>query len=209
MKKLIAGLLALIMILSMMLAVTSCKKKDEAAPETQTEEGSDATEEAAEDLAEVVKTLEPDAEDEIGNDLPLEIESAILYKDGSIRIIPTGDLKKNELGDSEADSIMPFAESGEAKDIYLLRLGNGGYRTILALMDDGTVSAVNAMVLIEDHIAVVMDNLGGRDSFVGLEQGESEEGFTIIGKTKEGDEVLLDPIILSDQARGEPEDEEN
>ena len=60
---------------------------------------------------------------------------------------------------------MPFAESGKVKDMYLCRIGNGGYRTIVALMDDGTVSAVNTRALIEDHILAVMDNLGGRDSF--------------------------------------------
>ena len=99
---------------------------------------------------------------------------------------------------------MPFAESGEAKDIYLMRVGNGGYRTIVALMEDGTISAINTRALIEDHIVAVMDTLGGRDSFNGVEQEESEEGFSIIGKTEEGDDVILDPVLLTEEDEVQP-----
>jgi hypothetical protein len=210
MKKLIALLLALLMMLSAAFVMTSCKKKDNTEKqETEvTEEEVEIEEEAKEDMAEVVKTFAPDSEEELGHDLPLEIESITLYKDGSVRIVPTGDLKKNELGDSDADSIMPFAESGPIKDLYVYRIGNGGYRVILGVTEEGTVSAVNALALLEDHIAVVMDNLGGRDSFTGIEQESNEDGFSIIGKTEEGDDVVLDPVLLSNEARGSAEEDE-
>ncbi len=207
MKKTIAILLALLLILSMSFALSSCKKAEEEIPEQTTETTEDTPEEKPEDAGEIVKTFEPDSEEVIAHDLPMQIESVILYKDGSIKITPTEDLKKNELADSEADSVMPFAESGKATDIFLCRIGNGGYRTIVALMDDGTVSAVNTRALIEDHILAVMDNLGGRDSFTGVEQEENEDGFSIIGKTKEGDDVLLDPVILSENEEPQPVEE--
>ena len=212
MKRIIAYLLALVMILSMTFVLGSCRSKEgnktndtevtqaASADAKDSDDADDAAEDGeAEDPANIVKTLEPDAEDVIEKDLPLQIEKVILYKNGSIRIIPTDDLKKNELGDSEADSIMPFAESGKIKDIYLCRIGNGGYRTIVALTEEGPISAVNTRALIEDHIVAVMDNLGGRDSFTGVEQEENEDGFSIIGKTEEGDDVILDPVILSDE----------
>lgn len=210
MKKTISILLTLLMILSMTFALGSCKK-DEPAAEPGTEAADDAkdkAEEPAADAGEVVKTFAPDSEEEIGKDLPMQIESITLYKDGTIKIVPTDDLKKNELADSEADSLMPFAESGKVKDMYLCRIGNGGYRTIVALIDDGTVSAVNTRALMEDHILAVMDNLGGRDSFTDIEEQEGEDGFSIVGKTEEGDDVLLDPVILSENEEPQPVDEQ-
>lgn len=212
MKRIVSYLMVLLMILSMTVMLGSCKsREDNQANDTEATETSssdaqnpdDAKDTADtgedEDPADIVKTIEPDAEEVIENDIPMQIEKVILYKNGSIRIIPTDDLKKNELGDSDADSIMPFAESGEIKDIYLCRIGNGGYRTIVALTEEGTISAVNTRALIEDHIVAVMDNLGGRDSFTDVEQEESEDGFSIIGKTEEGDDVRLDPVILPDE----------
>ena len=211
MKKLIAFLLALLMMLSASFVLASCKDKDntESQESKTVENGVTIEEDGKDDMAEVAETFKPDSEEEIGHDLPLEIESITLFKDGSVRIVPTGDLKKNELGDSDADSIMPFAESGPIKDLYVYRIGNGGYRVILGVTEEGTVSAVNALALLEDHIAVVMDNLGGRDSFVSIEQIEAEDGFSIIGKTREGDDVVLDPVLLSNDARGTAEDEED
>ena len=208
MKKTIAILLTMMIILSMIFVLGSCKKKEAAPTETtETAEDQKTKDEEPADAGEIVKTFEPDSEEVIEQDLPMQIESVILYKDGSIKITPTDDLKKNELADSEADSVMPFAESGKATDIYLCRIGNGGYRTIVALMDDGTISAVNTRALIEDHILAVMDNLGGRDSFTDVEQEENEDGFSIVGKTKEGDDVLLDPVILSENEEPQPVEE--
>ena len=60
----------------------------------------------------------------------------------------------------------------------------------------------------EDHILAVMDNLGGRDSFTGIEEQEGEDGFSIVGKTEEGDDVLLDPVILSENEEPQPVDEQ-
>lgn len=216
MKKIITSILVLVMILSMSLSLGACKKSsDEEAGAESTEQateqsGSEDPEETADGEpvadAETVKTFEPDAKDEIGQDLPLQIESVSLLSDGSVVLIPTDDLKVNELGDSEATSLMPFSESGDAKvkDIYLYRIGNGGYRTVVALMDDGTISAINPIALIDDHIIAVKDNLGGRDSFTGVEQEEGEDAFSIVGKTEEGDDVILDPVILTEEEDVQP-----
>lgn len=213
-KKMISIILALLMMLSSALVLASCDKKDGEtgiATEKSVAEEKQETEEQPEEETEdekldtdVVKFIQPDAEDVIGNDLPMQMESVALYKDGSVVIIPTGDLKENELGDSKATSLMPFAEFGKATELYVYRIGNGGYRTVVALMDDGTVSAINTGALIEDHIIAVKNNLGGRDSFTGVEQKESEDGFSIVGKTEEGDDVILDPVILSEDEEVQP-----
>ncbi|MBQ6623737.1 MAG: hypothetical protein IJH57_03860 [Mogibacterium sp.] len=215
MKKTIAILVALIMILSMVLALSSCKKEEPAPQENAETTEEQKTEDAADkdagdkDAGDIVTSFNPDAEDVIEQDLPMQIESVTLYKDGSIKIVPLDDLKKNaEINKELKEGAMyPFADSGKAKDMYLLRIGNGGYRTIVALMDDGTVSAINTRAMIEDHILEVSDNLGGRDSFTSVEQEENEYGFSIVGKTKEGDDVLLDPIILPDNEEPLPIEE--
>lgn len=235
MKKLIAGLLVMTMILGMSFALSACNNKDgeskneqglavvdkgasseednaDAEDAENAEKNEDAEEaeadEDSEDLsgADVVISFRPDGEGMLDQALPMEIESVELLKDGSVILVPTGSLKKNELGDSEATSLMPFADSGDVKvkEIYLLSIGNGGYRTIVALMDDGTISAINPRALIEDHIIAVKDRLGGRDSFIGVEQAEDEYAFGIIGKTEEGDEVVLDPVILEDEDEVQP-----
>lgn len=246
MKKITACILALIMLLTAAFALSACNKKESDKADIETEENktesetdkksadADADKDAEEESEtkakvnpeDIVKTINPDAEDVIGKNLPMQIESIVLYKDGSIEIVPTDDLKKNELADSKATSLAPFAESGKAKDIYLCRVGNDGYRVLLALMDDNTISAVNTLSLFEDHICVVMDNVAGRDNFTGVEEtkvegeGEGESGggdvdderngngFSIIGKTETGDDVVLDAVLLSDSARAEAEDEE-
>ena len=205
MKKTIAILLTLTMLLSMTMVLGSCKKEEPATEEpTETTEEQKTEDTEQEDVEEIVKAFEPDSEENLGKDLPMQIESITLYKDGTIRIVPTEDLKKNELGDSEADSLMPFAESGKVKDMYLLRIGNGGYRTVVALIDDGTLSVINTRALLEDHIIAVMDNLGGRDNFTDVVQEEGEDGFSIVGKTEQDEEVLLDPVILSDDEEPTP-----
>ena len=226
MKKTIAFILTFLMIMSIAFAFGSCTKKEEPAGEDTVEapEGDsgdkDAGSEDKEESADIVKKIEPDTEEELGKDIPMQIESVVLYKDGSVKLVPTDDLRKNaidngELGEGEADSLMPFAESGKdeessdaktgvVKDIYLMKIGNGGYRTIVALMDNGTLAAINPRALIDDHIVAVKDNLGGRDSFTDVEQEENEDGFSIIGKTEEGDDVRLDPVILTEEDE-EPE----
>ena len=235
MKKLIAGILVMTMILGMSFALSACNNKDgeskneqglavvdknasseedsadaENAEDAEKNEDAEADDGAksTEDISgsDVVTSFRPDGEGMLDHALPMEIESIELLKDGTVILVPTGSLKENELGDSEATSLMPFADSGDVKvkEIYLLSIGNGGYRTIVALMDDGTISAINPRALIEDHIIAVKDRLGGRDSFVGFEQAEDEDAFGIIGKTEEGDDVILDPVILEEEDDVQP-----
>jgi len=100
----------------------------------------------------------------------------------------TDDLAKNE-----SESIYPFADSGKVKDVYVVKFGTDGFRTVLCLMEDGTISILNPKALVEDHIAVARDNFGVRDNFVSIENiGDDEEGYEVIATTDEGDEATLD-----------------
>ncbi len=176
------------MALAMMLAACGAKAGEEPAEEPVPEE-----ETVEEPAVEVVKTIdEIDTEDM--NDIPLQIESITLFEDGTLMIIPTEDLLKNaETNDELMDgAIYPFEDSGKVKDVFLVRFGNGGYRTIICLMDDGSLSAMSAKELITDHITVVWDNLTGRDTYVSVEERKSEDAFGVVGITEEGEEIDLD-----------------
>ena len=78
--------------------------------------------------------------------------------------------------------------------MYLVRYGNGGYRTIICLMDDGSLSALSANELIKDHITVVWDKLTGRDTYVSVEErlSEDEDAYGVVGITEDGEEIDLD-----------------
>lgn len=188
MKKKMFLLISVIMMLTLVMGLTSCGSKTEE-PEEQTA-GTEAT--AEEGPAAVTSITDIDTEGM--SDLPLQIESVTLYEDGSVRLVPLDDLKKTaEDNDELKDGAMyPFADAGKARAIYLVRFGNEGYRTVIALMEDGTLSAMSGAELIKDHIAVVMPNLTGRDTYVSVEQKELEDGAGVVGITEDGEEIELD-----------------
>jgi len=182
-------LLSTLLIAAMMFMLAACGAKGgDAAGTDEPEEGTEATQEA-----EIVKSL-----DEIDTadmpDVPLQIESVTLYDDGTLRIVPTEDLLKNAETNNEVvdGAVFPFADSGEVKDFYLVRFGNGGYRTIICLMDDGSLSALSANELIQDHIFIVMDNLTGRDTYVDVKEVAGDDAFSVFGITEDNVEIELD-----------------
>ncbi len=181
----------LTIILAMALAFSGCGGKGESSDDKSGDSGSKG--EKKTEAANVVKTFdEIDTEDM--NDEPLQLESVTLYDDGTVKVVPLDKVKEiaetnDELTDGAA---YPFKDAGKVKDIYLVRFGNGGFRTIIALMDDGTLSALSAKDLIEEHILVVMPNMTGRDNYVSIEQREDEDGFGVVGITENDEEIELD-----------------
>ena len=178
----------LMLLLAVMLAACGAKE------DTGTGEAEGKQEEVPEKpTVEIVKSIdEVDTEDM--HDLPLQIESITLFEDGSLRIVPTEDLLKNaETNDEVVDgAVYPFADSGKVKDFYLVRYGNGGFRTIICLMEDGSLSALSAKELIDDHITIVWDNLTGRDTYVSVKEVERDDGFGVVGITEDDEEIDLD-----------------
>ncbi len=188
MKKIILKLVVVLVIVVLGITAVSCGggSEDSASETGKTTEGKKET-------PEVVKSIDG-IDENIDVDLPLQVESVMLLDDGTVRIVPLGDLKENaeNNGEMKDGAIYPFEETGIVKDIFLVRLGNGGYRTVIALMDDGSLAALNAKSLVEDSIAVVRPDIAGRNDFVSVEQTEEENGYGVIGVTKSGEEVQLD-----------------
>ena len=209
MKRLLTGMFVLLMILSLTFGMSACKKEVE---EPKQEAPAQSEEEQPADNADIADTIE-DIDTENMHDLPMQIERVVLYKDGSVLVVPTEDLAKNELKDGEAEGLYPFADSGKVKSIHLFNIGNAGYRTIVALLDDGSISGINPRALCDDHIIAVIDSIANRDDFVKVEQVETDSGFEIKGTTEFDEEIILDPGFNLDQEEPpeviETEDEES
>lgn len=192
-KKRSLGLLSLLLIMALAVMMAACGAK----PDTEIdEEEVPKQEEVVEEPAvEVVKFIDAiDTEDM--KDIPLQIESITLFEDGTLRIVPLDDLLKNAETNNEVvdGAIYPFADSGKVKDVFLVRYGDEGYRTIICLMDDGSLSAMSAKELIDDHITVIWDNLTGRDTYVSVEerQSDDEKSYSVVGITEDDEEIDLD-----------------
>jgi len=169
--------------------------EDEADADADADGAADAGDEAgaaADDLEVVDSLVEIDTEDML--DIPLQIDSITLYEDGSLAIVPREDLLKNAETNNEVvnGAVYPFADSGKVEAFYLVRYGNGGYRTVICLMEDGTLSALSANELIQDHIFIVMDAITGRDTYTSVVQTQDEDAFGVIGVTEDGQEIELD-----------------
>ena len=177
-------ILSLLLAFTMAFGLTACGEKEE-----ETEEAV-MTQEVEEGPVVISSADDIDA-DEL--DIPLQISSITLFEDGSLLLVPNEDLRKNEMKDNEdEEGLYPFEKSGKVKDFYVVYYGNAGYRTILALLEDGTISAINGRALVEDHIIAVMNNVTGRDDFVSVENVVDESGVGIIGKTEDGEDIVLD-----------------
>ena len=194
-KKRSLGLLAILLMLTLTVMLAGCKAKTAEEPAAEEVPEQEEVAEEEEPAVEVVKVIdEIDTEDMV--EPPLQIESITLFEDGSLRIVPLEDLLKNAESNNEVveGAIYPFEDSGKVKDVFLVRFGNGGFRTIICLMDDGSLSALSGKELINDHITVVWDNLTGRDTYVSVEERPSEDGeaYGVVGITEDGEEIDLD-----------------
>ena len=194
-KKRSLGLLAILLMLTLTVMLAGCKAKTAEEPAAEEVPEQEEVAEEEEPAVEVVKVIdEIDTEDMV--EPPLQIESITLFEDGSLRIVPQEDLLKNAESNNEVvdGAIYPFEDSGKVKDVFVVRFGNGGFRTIICLMDDGSLSALSANELIKDHITVVWDNLTGRDTYVSVEErvAEDEDAYGVVGITEEGEEIDLD-----------------
>lgn len=191
MKKKYSTILMILLTVMFALMMCACGKSEE--PADVSEPVEEEQEETETETLEVVDYFEEiDTEETL--DIPLQIESITLFEDGSLRIVPTGDLLKNAETNNEVvdGGVYPFADSGEVKAFYLVRYGNGGYRTLICLMDDGTLSALSANELINDRIFIVMDNLTGRDTYVSVKEVQYDDAFSVVGVTEDGEEIELD-----------------
>ena len=197
-----AILLVIIMTLGMLTACGGKDAEEPAAPEggdvpVEEPAGEPGNDPAAEPGEEGIVTLIENIDTEGMVDMPLQIESVTLYEDGTVKIVPTGDLLRNyeDSGMLEEGGIYPFEYIDKVKEIYLMNFGNGGSRTLICLMADGSLYALDAKELIGNHKVRVKAIAEERNDFVDVEQLQDEYALGILGITEGGEEILLDAYL--------------
>lgn len=114
----------------------------------------------------------------------------------SVRLMDNGDLIAETEDELESTPGEEVKIADHVKDVYLLPFGNGGFRSLLFIREDGTVSAVNATELIVNKKLEIMDNLGGYLEVASLEGKADEDAHVIEVVMENGDHYLLDPYLM-------------
>lgn len=117
----------------------------------------------------------------------LGINEIVLTEGGRLTAVTYGDLQANE------GSEVTLATDAETFDI--LDYGNGGYRAIVFVRKDGTVSAVAPSPLIEEQRIEYIDNIGELTRITTIYQVSDESGSRIAVVDEEGDETIIDEYL--------------
>ena len=117
----------------------------------------------------------------------LGINEIVLTEGGRLTAVTYGDLQANE------GSEVTLATDAETFDI--LDYGNGGYRAIVFVRKDGTVSAVAPSPLIEEQRIENIDNIGELTRITTIYQVSDESGSRIAVVDEEGDETIIDEYL--------------
>ena len=115
------------------------------------------------------------------------INEIYLTNGGKLSLMTYGDLQANE----GAEAVI--AEDAVIFDI--LHYGNGGYRVVVFVRKDGTVSIVDPDILIQEHRIEIIDNLGDLTDIIGVYEQDEEDGTVIVAMDKNGDVTVLDEYL--------------
>ena len=119
--------------------------------------------------------------------MPLGIDTIYLTEEGEL-ILEFDDALEYALGE------YVLAAEG-VKDVWLLPFGNGGYRTVAMIREDGTVSAVNMTKLLTDQELEVMDGLGGYHGAASLESAHDVDAWYVEVVLDNGERYMLDEYL--------------
>ena len=142
--------------------------------------------ESTEPEAAVAKVI-TDIDDDLGMNLPLGLDNIRLLEDGTL-ILETDDALEDAVGEE-------ITVASDAEDVFVVPFGNGGYRSVVFIREDGSVSALNTAALINDLDIEVMDNLGGYEDVKTIESVQDPEASLVNAVMNNGDAFLLDPYL--------------
>ena len=124
-------------------------------------------------------------DENIKYEIPLGIDSIKLMKSGKVILVTSSDKITEE----------ETTVSLGVKEVYIYIFGNGGYRSVIFLKNDGTVSALNSSALIENNQIEVMDNLGGFTNVSYIKQVKTSDAFAVYVVLETGEEFMLDEYL--------------
>lgn len=126
-------------------------------------------------------------DENLGFNVPCGLDAIILTDSGRLSLIPNGELAANEGGE------IVVATDAIAADIFTY--GNGGYRVVLFVRKDGTVSAVDPTEMIMNHKIVIKDKLGGLTDVVEIYEQQEADGTLVVARMQDGSTEILDPYF--------------
>ena len=185
MKKRIPFLLTIVMVLAICFSVTACggSQSTDVSDDTSVQQ-TEPTE--TEDVVAIKKKIS-DVDDDLGSFVALGVDSIELTEDGALIIEFDGALEES-LGEE-------VVVATGVRDVFLLPFGNGGFRTIAFIREDGTVSALNTSELLYNKNIEVMDNLGGYQDAYTLEGVQLPDAIGVNVVMNNGESYSLDPYL--------------
>ena len=197
----------IVLVLAMVLALAGCKggKKEDpttaATTETATKETQTTTEAATEPVTEpsseeitsgAMTPDDPVVYQLTGIDsnewyVPTGIDTILLTASGRLTLLTNGELKQS------VGPEVTLAKDAVAVDLF--NYGNGGYRVVLFIRSDGSLSAVSANDMINNHKITILDNIGGLKYVAEVYETMDLDAFGIIARTQDGTETLIDPFL--------------
>lgn len=112
------------------------------------------------------------------------LKSIILTESGSLVLRTYGNLAS-----SEGNEVV-IANDVLGADLFTF--GNNGYRVLLFVRKDGSVSMVDPIGLIDKHRIEVVDNLGGLKNITEIYEELDGDGTIVIAKDRDGTTTVLD-----------------
>lgn len=134
----------------------------------------------------VIKTVSVDDGD-YEPAFPLGISKVDLMSDGTV-IIHNYAAVAEKLGET-------YVVFDDCRDVFCYNYGNGGYRVILAIRNDDTISAISGKSLIEHRNLRLENNIGNFTDVETIEQHLDVSAFGILVKFKNGSEKFLDEYL--------------
>lgn len=113
--------------------------------------------------------------------VPMGLDSIDVLKDGQAILHANGDLL-DRIGEN-------YVAAMGVSEAYVLPYGNGGYRIVIFVLDNGTVSILNPVTMIEKHQAALKNNIGKLSDIVSVEQGND---MLLYAEDKDGERIELD-----------------
>ena len=118
---------------------------------------------------------------------PTGLDAILMTASGRLTLLTNGELQKN------VGREVTLAMDAVAVDLFTY--GNGGYRIVLFVRKDGTLSAVSASDMIDKHQITIIDNVGGLKYVAEIYETQEMDAFGIIARTQDGTETLIDPFL--------------
>lgn len=189
--------IVIITVMAMVLALAACQGKGKGEPKTEPKTEQTTQETTAEPTTEE-KTTQAPVDDTIVYHLtgidsssdwytPMGVDSMTLTASGRLSIATNGALKE------KVGAEVVLANDVLAADLF--NYGNGGYRVILFVRQDGTLSAVNPNDLIMKQTINVMDNIGGLKNVVDVSEETDEYETVIVATTQDGSKTVIDSYL--------------